>query len=120
MKIPAPFLIGAGAVAALAVAGVVLWHKRELFNPASDKNLAYQGAGGIVSSLTGGVAQGGEDTLGGYVASLYESGALLPAWVRPFIWTTDDKIEALKRGAPAPLDLSPRPSPYSINPRERT
>lgn len=93
--------LGAG-VAAIVL--LVLWRNRELFNPASDKNIAAQAASAGVIALTGGADSGGEDTLGGVFARIRE-------------WLSGDaaRIEAMTRGAGLPqLD------PYSINPRERS
>lgn len=45
--------LGAVAVVVVAVAGFAFYKNRELFNPASDKNLANQAAGAITEALTG-------------------------------------------------------------------
>ena len=92
-------LSGSGVLAVVALAGAgllvaLLWKYRERFNPASDKNLAYQGAGAVVAAATGGK----ETTVGGLLASARE-------------WLSGDeaKIEAMKRGAP-PIVKSPAKS----------
>jgi hypothetical protein len=108
VQLPASIGVGIGvaAVAAIALAGVGFWlyKNREWFNPASQKNLANQGASAIVSSLTGGAAAGGEDSLGGVFARFRE-------------WASGDdaKIEAMKAGAPASSpfgDQDPAPTAY--------
>jgi hypothetical protein len=77
-------LAGAGAAAVLLF---VLYRKRELFNPADQRNVANVAAGAVVRELTGGADAGGEDSLGGVAAR-----------VREWLSGTDAKIEAMKRG----------------------
>jgi len=109
LELPASVGIGAGValVAVLAVGGALflLYRNRERFDPTSDKNLAYSGAGAVVAALTGGAAAGGEDSLGGLAARVRE-------W-----WSGDDAaIAALLQGSPQYGGVRP----YAINPRERT
>lgn len=119
----------AGLIAAL-IAFFYLWKNKAgivaAVNPLSDKNLAYQGAGQIVSAATGGA----ETTVGGLAARFRE-------------WVSGDTaaIEAMKIGTPQErikptspncvwcelgagggFDPNPLPvfNPYAINPRDRT
>ena len=109
MKIQLPASIGLGlglgAVALVAVAGLAfaLYRNRELFNPASDKNLAHQATSSAIVALTGGAAAGGEDSLGGVFARWFGD--------------RDDEIEAMKRGTPPAPDLGlgdPNPTPFQF------
>lgn len=107
MKLPpAALAVLAGAGVALVV-GVVLYRYREKFNPVSRDNLAYQGAGRVVSVLT----DNREESVGGVLASVRE-------W-----WSGDDAaIEAMKAGAPARQAVkAPLPPPsyddeWSVSP----
>ena len=85
-----PYLVlGAIGAGAALVALVVFWRNRALIDPRSDKNLAYQAAGSIVSTVTGGAAAGGEDNVGGVAARIRE-------W-----WSGDDaRIRDMLKGAP--------------------
>jgi len=108
-------LTGSGVLALFAVfaalAGFLyFWSKRgdiaSALNPASNRNLVSVAAGNVVETVTGGVAAGGEDTVGGAIARFRE-------------WISGDtaKIEAMKRGNKPSGDPF---NPYSINPRDRT
>ena len=89
MNLTGSGVLAAGAVVVVAVLGVLAWRNRELFNPASDRNVVNQAASGAVAAITGGAAAGGEDSVGGLAARVRE-------W-----WSGDDAaIEAMKRGAP--------------------
>jgi hypothetical protein len=101
------FGVGVAAVAAIALAGVGFWlyKNREWFNPASQNNLANQGASAAITALTGGAAAGGEDSLGGLFAR-----------AREWLSGDDAAIEAMKAGAPARSPLGaddPGPTSYS-------
>lgn len=58
----------------LTAAGGAYWlyRHRDLFNPASQNNLANRGANVLVQAATGGAAAGGEDSLGGIAARVKE------------------------------------------------
>lgn len=72
MTLGARGVLALGAVAAVGLLAAWLIKNRQLFDPANPGNLAYQGTSSIVTTLSGGAAAGGEDTLGGAFARLRE------------------------------------------------
>lgn len=95
MRAPSVSIGLEGVVAVAAVLGVgvlALWlvKNRQLFNPADERNLANQAASSVVKAVTGGAAEGGEDSVGGVFARFRE-------------WASGDdaRIRDMLKGSPA-------------------
>lgn len=106
MKLTGSGVLALAALIAAAIAFIYLWKKKDVIasavDPTSDKNLAYSGAGKIVSIVSGGA----EESVGGVFARFRE-------------WVSGDTaaIEKMKLGNKPSGDPF---NPYSINPRDRT
>lgn len=82
---------GIGAALVVVVAGALIARRfAPKLDPTNPENIFNEGASSIVSSVTGGAAAGGEDSIGGLAARFRE-------WVSG----DDAKIQELKKGAPA-------------------
>lgn len=87
-NIDATAVLVVAALGALGVGAYWLYKNRRFFNPADEANLANQGVAAVVHNVTGGAAQGGEDSLGGVFARIREA-----------ISGDNAAIEAMKSGA---------------------
>lgn len=74
MKLTGTGLVALAALAAVAIAGVMIWRNwpqiKEAFNPLSNKNVAYKATSAAVSA-----AVGREESLGGLLAEWFNPAA---------------------------------------------
>jgi hypothetical protein len=82
MRLTGTGVLALAALAAVGVLGLLMWRNPQWLNPASDKNLAYQAASDVASTIAG-----REETFGG----------LLRSWFSD----DDEKITAMLKGSPS-------------------